>query len=202
MGKSGILNSMNYGNWVDENVLTSLKMDETKYDIFSSTVIKYAEELSITKMSNRVKYGETALISEKNSPKLQFPKIKHHYDIARGNKYSKKVQNWRGVISQMNATSFVARLEDLTKGGTDELGEFDFSDISDDDKKLIRVGAIFYWSVGLYMEHGQIAKRSDIRFQRLILLDEDDIDKTRDDYKKKFANLKFETIDYKPSQRL
>jgi len=86
--------------------------------------------------------------------------------------------------------TFIARLTDLTSGGTDEIVEFELDDISPDDMKLLSIGSIFYWSVGHYMENGQSVKRSDVRFQRLILLDEDDIEVTKSNIEKKYSKLK------------
>lgn len=98
-------------------------------------------------------------------------------------------------MTSKNEKTFIAKLFDLNIGGTYEMGEFDNEDVSPDDVLLLSTGAIFYWSVGHYMENGQSVKRSDIRFQRLITLDEDDIEQTKLNLERKYSKLKERKID-------
>ena len=81
--------------------------------------------------------------------------------------YTQKIQKWKGHITEVLKEGFVAKLEDLTNQGTDEIGEFDIDDISTQDRSLISVGSVFYWTVGYFIKNGQISKQSLIRFQRL-----------------------------------
>lgn len=201
MGKSENLTSQNRGNWIEENILTSSRAADNKLDVFNSTVKKYASELAIAgNDSEKVQYGITSIKPKNAMPILDFPVLKQSYDIAKKNTYSKKVQSWRGVVTEVHENYFKARLEDITNGGTDEMGEFDIIEVAPDDLEFLKKGGVFYWSVGLYMEHGQIERKSNIRFQRLILLDEEEINKTVDNVATKYGNLKFEPIDYKPTK--
>lgn len=83
-------------------------------------------------------------------------------------KHYSKTQKWKGNVISINENTFQARLTDLTSGGTEEIGEFELTDIPKDDKELLSLGATFYWSIGYAHENGQISKKSFIRFQRVL----------------------------------
>jgi hypothetical protein len=78
------------------------------------------------------------------------------------------LQKWEGVVLAVEHDSFLARLIDLTQGGTEEEAEFSLDDISEEDKPLLKPGAIFYWNIGYHDSRtGQRRKVSEIRFRRL-----------------------------------
>ena len=56
---------------------------------------------------------------------------------------------------------------------------------------LLAIGAIFYWSVGHYMENGQSVKRSDLRFQRLITIDSNDFEEIEELVETRLSKIKF-----------
>jgi hypothetical protein len=200
MGKSEILTSQNRGNWIEENIITCSDIDENKLEVFNATIKKYTSELDgAANETNRNVYGKTGVIPKNERLNLILPVLNPQFDISKTKNYSQKTQNWKGIIEEIKDDCFIARLEDLSKGGTDEIAEFEIDDISPDDIKFVKRGASFYWSVGLFMLNGQREKKSTIRFQRLILLDEEDINKSYDNVKLKYSNLKTRTIDYKPS---
>ena len=76
-------------------------------------------------------------------------------------------QKWFGNVNEISGSSFFAKLEDLTNGGTNEYAEFDIIDISNEDIPLLKIGACFYCSVGYSSENGQVSKKSLLRFQRI-----------------------------------
>ncbi len=62
----------------------------------------------------------------------------------------------------------MARLQDLTEKGPEEEAEFPIEEVSDEDRKFIKSGAIFYWNIGyLDSRTGQRRRVSIIRFRRL-----------------------------------
>lgn len=78
------------------------------------------------------------------------------------------LQKWEGVVCYVNGDSFVAKLTDLTRGGPDEEAEFPLDEISEEDRKLVKPGAVFYWNIGYHDLHrGQRIRSSLIRFRRL-----------------------------------
>lgn len=94
------------------------------------------------------------------------------------NNYSTTLQKWQGYVKQVDYDEgkFEAILNDMTEGGTNEIAEFDFNDVSPDDRKLIQDGAVFYWSIGYSNHNGQTKKESLLRFQRVVEWSEEDYD--------------------------
>lgn len=207
MAESKTLDSNSKGNWVEDNVLTKIVFDEDNLEIYERIINNYSRKLSeFGKDTNEKlvytlrKYSELKQGTNEDNifeqlPELNFPKLYPSHDILNSKKYYKKVQNWQGVVTEIRGESFKARLDDLTSGGTNELVEFDKEEVSPSDFHLLHEGALFYWSVGRYMENGQSVNRSDIRFQRLITLNEDDINQATDNVEKNYSNLKERKID-------
>jgi len=71
-------------------------------------------------------------------------------------------------VSHLGEDTFEATLVCLKGEGPDQYAEFFFEDVSDDDRALISIGAVFYWTIG-YLEKpsGQRLRASLIRFRRL-----------------------------------
>lgn len=79
-------------------------------------------------------------------------------------------QKWKGVVKSISEDTFVAQLIDLLRNIPEEEAEFFCSDIQDDDKELLFVGAVFYWCIGhVFSPSGQLTRASFLRFQRLPL---------------------------------
>jgi hypothetical protein len=78
------------------------------------------------------------------------------------------LQKWEGVVLDVMADAFLARLVDLTRTGPDEEAEFALDEISAEDGPLVKPGAIFYWNIGYLNSYsGQRTRASIIRFRRL-----------------------------------
>jgi hypothetical protein len=88
--------------------------------------------------------------------------------------YFSKTQKWKGQIIEIKKNTFLAKLDDLTAGGTYETAEFDRDEITDDDLEFLKLGAVFYWSVGYSVRNGSVSKESVVRFQRLPAWTEDE----------------------------
>jgi len=139
------------------------------------------DEYEIPSLDRSLLKDET--ISENSSPlKEKEDRSTYQHILKSKNKvnYSITLQKWKGHVTEIKESSFTAELQDLTNPGTKEIAKFDFDDISPDDKKLIGIGAVFYWSVGYRNENGQTIKESIIRFQRLVDWNESDFNKAAD----------------------
>jgi hypothetical protein len=72
------------------------------------------------------------------------------------------------MVVEVSSGSFTARLTDETREGPEEEAEFEWADVSAEDRKLVEPGAIFYWTIGFYsMADGQVLRSSLLRFRRL-----------------------------------
>lgn len=153
-------------NWVAEDV--------PEYEISSSRFRNIQEEFE---KALKVKDYQTDLITR---------------DIKYLRNYSTTLQSWKGVVVEIKEDFFVAELDDLTNGGTKEIAEIELFSVSPDDRKLVSVGASFYWNIGYKMNNGQITKESLIRFQRIIDWNEDDYDQAADRASELFENINFD----------
>lgn len=191
MGESKNINSSNRGYWPDALKFTS-QFDEENSDILhlEQSIERYTDNLK-SKQSFETSAQYFNANFEIEVLGSQVPKLQKTYDIYNGKKFSKKIQNWKGIVLEITTISFLARLIDLTAGGTDEIGEFELEDVSPDDIKLLHQGSIFYWSVGHYMENGQSVKRSDLRFQRLITIDSNDFEEIEELVETRLSKIKF-----------
>lgn len=86
------------------------------------------------------------------------------------------LQKWQGVVKSVSDDIFVAHVTDLLRSVPEEEVELFCSDIQDDDKELLFVGAVFYWCIGyIFSSSGQLTRASFLRFQRLPLYSQDSV---------------------------
>lgn len=79
------------------------------------------------------------------------------------------LQKWEGIVTEIGEDYFIAKLVNLTGEGPEESATFPFSEISsEEDTQLLKIGAVFYWSIGYYERaKGTRIRSSLIRFRRL-----------------------------------
>lgn len=89
-------------------------------------------------------------------------------------------ERWEGVVLGVENDVFRARLVDLDRRTPDEEAEVHLSEVSDEDRALVEPGAIFYWSIGYYIDRaGQRMRRSLVRFRRLPAWTRGELDNAR-----------------------
>ena len=94
----------------------------------------------------------------------------------------KTLEQWvcRVVSVSADERTFCAVGQSLDPAKTEELGDFTFAEVSDDDRSLIAEGAVFYWSIGYRVEQwGQRSTESAIRFRRLPVWTERELQSAR-----------------------
>lgn len=128
----------------------------------------------------------------KEAYQIDFSKIKLITPKKTKSNFFEKTQKWIGHIVEINSNGFVAKLEDLSAHGTNEIGEFEMDDVSEEDKILVKLGSAFYWSVGYSNENGQVSKKSFVRFQRILNWDEPYFDRVMDRAESLSKKLKWE----------
>lgn len=80
------------------------------------------------------------------------------------------LQEWEGHVIDISERGFTARLVDMTREErvASEEADFDFDDVSDPDRGLLREGAVFRWTIGYETAPGGSKKRvSQLVFRRL-----------------------------------
>lgn len=85
---------------------------------------------------------------------------------------------WQGYIDKISDDNktFSAVLNELGCNSSKEVAEFDIEDVSSDDISLVRIGAIFFYSIGYRSYRGQKTKQGILKFKRNIKFTEDDVD--------------------------
>ena len=88
------------------------------------------------------------------------------------------LQSWEGVVESVSDAEFSAILTDRTnRDNPEEEVVIEIEEISADDRKLVKPGAVFYWSICYKDAPGEPRRRvSQIRFRRLPLWSQRDID--------------------------
>jgi len=109
-----------------------------------------------------------------------FPELKRRPAFNHRNSFVGS-ENWIGHVTAISDTFFSAKIEVLdSQGGTFEETDFDLNDIEEEDMKLLRIGSIFYWSVGYEYRGGTKSKQSVLRFKRLPTLNMTEVDAALD----------------------
>lgn len=164
----GIPSSINHKSDDDDILLNSLKSDIRIFQRTTEEGLDFNCKIT-TNIREDLSHNAGILFS--------VPIIPQSYLVTDSRNYFTKAQKWIGHVSEIGVQSFKANLKDLNTKTTDEVGEFDITDISEEDKELLSIGAAFYWSVGLANQNGQIEKKSLIRFQRLKPWTDEDYEK-------------------------
>jgi len=90
------------------------------------------------------------------------------------------LQKWAGYVIEVSDETFTARLTDLKNMEIEEDAEIYLAEISEEDRPLLRPGAVFYWSIGYRDDYrGQRHNEGFIRFRRLPAFSRKDIDRAR-----------------------
>jgi hypothetical protein len=171
-----------YNNLILDNPISQVIEDNSFYDRQVEIINKSisARNALLEPIGSQIIPNEVANNSTpKNYPNISIPAL---YDKKPNifESYFIKSQRWIGYVIKITGIQFWAKLIDLNNPDTYEIGEFYFEDISPGDMELFKLGATFYWSVGLARIQGQNEKKSLLRFQRVNLWNESDYDSSID----------------------
>ena len=77
-------------------------------------------------------------------------------------------QLWEGTVTEVHEDEFVAMLSDKSNPqNPNEQATFQYIEVSDDDRSLVKPGSVFYWAIGTQRTPaGQVKNVSGIDFQR------------------------------------
>ena len=101
------------------------------------------------------------------------------------------LQEWEGYVIKIEKDIFTARLLDLTAGSSVEEEEvvIPLAELSEDDRKRLRLGSIFRWGIGYeHSASGTKRRVSQIVFQDLPVMTTQDIAEGKE-WAKKIAQL-------------
>lgn len=162
-------------------------------NMLERNVKAYMMNLSDTRLDKKKNTRETFEVRPASDDVEEFkvPSITH-LSLTDSKNYFTKAQRWIGHVHEIRENSFFAELKDLNDPTTYEVGEFEYDEISPEDRELISLGAAFYWSIGSSYKNGQIEKKSLIRFQRMKPWTEADYKKSLDRAEFFFEKLNLE----------
>lgn len=98
---------------------------------------------------------------------------------------SQILSKWIGIVTQINDDVFMGKLRNLAinEGFINE-AEFTVSELQEDDKELLEIGAVFYWYIGYMTTYGGTrTKISLLKFQRLPQWQKSQINKIKEEAK-------------------
>lgn len=105
------------------------------------------------------------------------------------------LQEWEGHVIEIGADHFTARLTDVTVDASqaDEEADFPLDELADEDRKILKVGAVFRWNIG-YERSGAGSKRrvSQIVLRRLPQWTQRDLKKADDRARRILDTLQWE----------
>lgn len=104
------------------------------------------------------------------------------------------LQQWEGIVISVGTEYFWARLRDLTnQSNPEEEAEILISEISEEDRKILKPGALFYWSIFYHeKERGPRRRVSDIRMARIPVWREKDVQNAKQEIDEIFSDLGWE----------
>jgi hypothetical protein len=103
------------------------------------------------------------------------------------------LQAWEGVVIAINDDTFTATLVDLSNRTPDEEAEVSFEEVTDDERELVRVGAVFLLSVGYSIsEGGQRSRSAILRFRRLPVWTESSLAKAKREAQKLATEIRWQ----------
>ena len=103
------------------------------------------------------------------------------------------LQEWQGFVEEVGKNYFLARLIDITSGGTDEKAKIPFSAIKEEDMDYIKEGAIFFWDTGNLIKDGKKIPMSIISFYKKEFTKED-LEKAEKRAKELFETFKLRRL--------
>lgn len=79
----------------------------------------------------------------------------------------KSIEDWEGVVEEVDGDLFVARLTDISGDAPDEQAEFDLGEVSPAQQTMVKAGAVFRWRTEFMDEENGFERRSVIQFRSL-----------------------------------
>jgi len=108
--------------------------------------------------------GGAAAVGTSLTLPVRFPKI-----LATPAEYAFDMRGqWEGTVTQISADEFSVVLRDIMNPGGEEYDAvFSIDEVADDDRGLLKEGAILYWTIGYEQRRGGRRRYSELRLRRL-----------------------------------
>ena len=104
------------------------------------------------------------------------------------------LNKWHGQVVKIGEDFFEAELTDLSKPGITEVAEFAVNDVAENQRALLRPGALFYWFVGYRDTPDGRQKGSQMWFRRSGQMDQSSFSSAREKVKNIWKALEREDV--------
>ena len=143
--------------------------------------------------TNEVKSPSILADANEKPPALPIPFVDRYLTLPVPRTSFRTLQAWEGAVSALNEHTFTATLVDLSNRTPDEEAEVSFEEVTDDERELVRVGAVFLLSVGYSIsEGGQRSRSAILRFRRLPVWTESSLVKARREAQQLAAEIRWQ----------
>ena len=116
--------------------------------------------------------GDSSTIDTRTSQLVFFPPpplpVREHFVT---------IQKWEGHVTDIQEKTFQASLIPIVGEGSDQEAEIYLEEVKPDDRSLIELGSVFYWSIGYLDRPSGRLRASILRFRRLPAWTKDEVDK-------------------------
>lgn len=174
------------GHWKDIGFTTDEEVNPLITEKLFNLYTRFEEKINSINLErlpiSRTEYLDADLL---HSPDIHYsPFFKGNlvddgwYSIS--DKHAESFTRLKGYVTKVFDEYFEAKIYDENLQGTYEIGEFDIKDVDKGDYDLFEEGAIFYWTFGYFKVKGQLLKQSEIRFQRIAIISENEFDEIND----------------------
>lgn len=136
---------------------------------------------------------DSSLKDPQKHMEVAVPHVQHRILLREPRTNFLTLQAWEGVITDVNDSSFSAKVVDLTANAPDEEADIDLADVSKDERSLVKAGAVFLLHVGYATsEGGQRSRTATLRFRRLPVWTETELSRAQISAQDHADNIRWE----------
>jgi hypothetical protein len=78
-------------------------------------------------------------------------------------------KSWDGRVTAVTNETLIVRIVPLDGHGLEEEAEFLLTDVPEEDRQLVRPGALLFWFLGYTTEYGRRRRTSELKMRRVAL---------------------------------
>jgi hypothetical protein len=149
------------------NLATSSKQRGFDFEATFSASASVASP-DVSRLANVVSIAPSADSSVSGTQEM-VPQTANKQESRRARAIFLPLQDWEGTVTRLTDDAFIGSMVDLSERekGFQKEAEFPLSDLPPDAHPLLKVGAIFRWSIGYSIVDGTRYRASRIVFRRM-----------------------------------
>lgn len=160
---------------MDRSLVDDVDSDRSDQILPVPPLVEEQEESAPDTREVPTQAAESSTLSETKGRVLSFQ--------PRGPRWQKEhievLRSWQGVVESVQEDTFIARLIDRDGMEPDIEAEIYLDEVFEQDRPLVRAGAVFYWSIGYRDIPTGRTRFSSLKFRRLPVWQARDIEQAR-----------------------